>query len=265
MDWQALGAALRSADPGSAGRSSPRSRCSPTCCAPGAGVTCSPRWPGCRSRDLFSATVRRLHGRAGRPARGRGGAALPRRAPLRRRPSPAAFASIILERLVDLITVAAPLRPLPLRAAARPAQQSRGPLLGALKAGGALAGLGRWRSSCCCSRSTLHAERAMARRRPLAGAACPRGLARPRGPRPALLRRRAWPCSRRPRRTCCAIVGQSLAGVAAHRPRHPLEQPRLRPRPAVPLALPDPRFLTVGWPCPRRAWWAASTCSTCWR
>lgn len=56
-------------------------------------------------------------------------------------PLPAAFASIILERLVDLFTVlllfGAYLYVLPL-----PAAQIRGPLLGLLKMGGAVAGLG---------------------------------------------------------------------------------------------------------------------------
>lgn len=53
---------------------------------------------------------------------------------------PAAFASIILERLLDLITVVS-FFGLYLYVLPVPAAQSRGPFLGALKVGGALAGL----------------------------------------------------------------------------------------------------------------------------
>ncbi len=53
----------------------------------------------------------------------------------------AAFASIILERLVDLITVVI-LFGLYLYVLPAPAAQTRGPLLGMIKAGGGLAGLG---------------------------------------------------------------------------------------------------------------------------
>jgi len=137
MDWAALGAALRSAHPGFL-----------------LGValvtivtylTRAWRWgyllaPLARVRllDLFSATtVGFMTGlvipRAGEVVRpylvGRRHAV----------PVSAAFASIILERLVDLVTViilfAAYLYVLPM-----PAEQTRGPLLGHLKVGAALAG-----------------------------------------------------------------------------------------------------------------------------
>jgi glycosyltransferase 2 family protein len=76
-------------------------------------------------------------------------------------PVSAAFASIILERLVDLITVlllfGAYLYVLPL-----PAAQTRGPLLGLLKAGGAVAGLAAVGVLLVLLAFRLRGERAMA-------------------------------------------------------------------------------------------------------
>jgi uncharacterized protein (TIRG00374 family) len=75
-------------------------------------------------------------------------------------PVSAAFASIILERLVDLITVlllfGAYLYVLPM-----PEEQTRGPLLGALKAAGALAGLAALAVLALLFAFRLRGERAM--------------------------------------------------------------------------------------------------------
>jgi uncharacterized protein (TIRG00374 family) len=73
----------------------------------------------------------------------------------------AAFASIILERLFDLITVLV-LFGLYLYVLPLPAAQRRGPLLGALKVGGALAGLGAVAVLLVLLAFNVHAERVMA-------------------------------------------------------------------------------------------------------
>lgn len=72
----------------------------------------------------------------------------------------AAFASIILERLFDLITVVA-LFGLYLYALPAPEQQTRGPLLGVLRAGGALAGLAALAVTVVLAIFHAHADRAM--------------------------------------------------------------------------------------------------------
>lgn len=72
----------------------------------------------------------------------------------------AAFASIILERLVDLITVVV-LFGLYLYALPTPEQQSRGTLLGVLRAGGAAAGLGALTIAAVLAMFHAHAERAI--------------------------------------------------------------------------------------------------------
>jgi uncharacterized protein (TIRG00374 family) len=74
---------------------------------------------------------------------------------------PAAFASIILERLLDVITVVF-LFGLYLYLLPVPAAQSRGPFLGALKVGGALGGLAAAALILVLLAFHLHAERAMA-------------------------------------------------------------------------------------------------------
>jgi uncharacterized protein (TIRG00374 family) len=74
---------------------------------------------------------------------------------------PAAFASIILERLLDVITVLF-LFGLYLYVLPTPAAQTRGPVLSALKAGGALAGLVAVALVVLLLAFHVHAERAMA-------------------------------------------------------------------------------------------------------
>src|SRR5205085_9803077 len=91
-------------------------------------------------RDLFPATVvgfmtALLVPRAGEVVRPY---LVSRRHPIR---TSAGFASIILERLVDLMTVLV-LFGLYLYALPTPSAQTRGPLLGLLKLGGAMAGAG---------------------------------------------------------------------------------------------------------------------------
>jgi uncharacterized protein (TIRG00374 family) len=73
----------------------------------------------------------------------------------------AAFASIILERLFDLITVLV-LFALYLYVLPVPEQQTRGPLLGALKAGGALAALAAAAVAIVLAVFHAHADRAVA-------------------------------------------------------------------------------------------------------
>lgn len=73
----------------------------------------------------------------------------------------AAFASIILERLFDLITVVL-LFGLYLYALPAPPQQTRGPLLGVLRVGGLLAGLGALLVTVVLAIFHAHADRAMA-------------------------------------------------------------------------------------------------------
>jgi glycosyltransferase 2 family protein len=139
VDWQALGAAFRSANH--------------AYLAAVAAVTVVTyllrawRWgsllrPLARVplRDLFPATLvgfmtALLVPRAGEVVRPY---LISRRHPIR---TSAGFAAIILERLVDLITVLV-LFALYLYVLPTPAAQTRGPLLGFLKLGGALAGLG---------------------------------------------------------------------------------------------------------------------------
>jgi uncharacterized protein (TIRG00374 family) len=74
---------------------------------------------------------------------------------------PAAFASIVLERLVDVITVAF-LFGLYLYVLPPPAAQLRGPFLGALRVGGALAGVGAFALILLLLAFHAHADRAMA-------------------------------------------------------------------------------------------------------
>jgi len=73
----------------------------------------------------------------------------------------AAFASIILERLFDLITVVV-LFGLYLYALPTPPQQTRGPLIGVLRAGGAAVGLGALAVTLFLALLHAHSERAMA-------------------------------------------------------------------------------------------------------
>ena len=165
-----------------------------------------------RYRDLFSATMVGLHDRASSsraPARCVRPYLVSRRHPIR---TSAGFATIILERLVDLITVLAALRALPLRAARSRPQQTQGPLLGVLKARGRArrgsAAPGRARRPAAPSTGTRTA--AMRAARPRARRASRRGSAGPLGQAPARLRARASPCCRPRRRTSLAIVGQSV-------------------------------------------------------
>jgi hypothetical protein len=76
-------------------------------------------------------------------------------------PTSSAFASIILERLFDLLTVVL-LFFLYLYVLPTPAAQTRGPLLGLLKAGGAVAGLGALLITVVLALFHAHADRAMA-------------------------------------------------------------------------------------------------------
>jgi hypothetical protein len=76
-------------------------------------------------------------------------------------PTSSAFASIILERLFDLLTVVL-LFGLYLYVLPTPAAQTRGPLLGLLKAGGALAGVGALLITALLALFHAHAERALA-------------------------------------------------------------------------------------------------------
>lgn len=89
----------------------------------------------------------------------------------------AAFASIILERLFDLITVVV-LFGLYLYALPAPPEQTRGSLLGVLRVGGALAGLAALGVTIVLAMFHAHAERAMASIDRLLGF-LPNRLARP--------------------------------------------------------------------------------------
>jgi hypothetical protein len=158
MDWDALGAALRSADPGRMALVSAitmlvyllRAWRWGSLLAPLARVP----FPRLLSATYVGFMTGLLVPRAGEVVRPylvsrRYGVGLP-----------AAFASIILERLLDVITVVF-LFGLYFYVLPTPAQQSRGPVLDALKAGGAIAGLGAVALVLLLLAFHAHAERAM--------------------------------------------------------------------------------------------------------
>ena len=236
-------------------------------CAPGAGAACWRRWRACPSRDLFSATVvgfmtGLLVPRAGEVVRPY---LVARRHPIR---TSAGFASIILERLVDLVTVLLAVRRSISTCCPRPRAQTQGPLA-RLSEGRGRAGRARGALAVLVVLLALHRARGAASWRVVRPAARAAARARWRGAGGArgcrsfaegLAVLQASPAH------LLAIFGQSLLRVAQHRPRHPLEQPRLRARPAVPYAVPACSASSPSaWRCPRRARWAGSTSPTCSR